>query len=70
MKHLKQGNRYASDSCRFASECFVVKAPKCAKLWCQHIFARGTSCKEKHDPREGSPVMGHFVRFTVAWSTF
>ena len=68
--HPKHGNRDSSDSGRFARQCCVVQAQKCAKLWCQHIFARGTSYKEELDPREGSLGMGHFVRFAVVLRTF
>ena len=46
----------------------VTQAERCAKLVCQHIFARGTRYKEERDPPEGS-VGGHFVRFTVVLRT-
>ena len=61
----KQGNIPSSDSGRLASECLVLQAQKCAKLWCQHMFARATCEKEQRDPREGSLVMGRFVRLSA-----
>ena len=72
-KRLKHGNSAANDSGRFACVCFGVQSEKCAKPCFQHIFLLGGRVGRRStilETREGSLVMGRFVRFTVVLSTF
>ena len=59
---LKHGNTLVSDSGRFAFECFVVQAQNCARLWCQHIFARGR-VRRKSRSSKGVTCDGAFYAF-------